>query len=209
MVTSTDLLDLLAVDRVMPIIRSTSCANAVAIGRTLFDAGYRLLEVSLTTPGALTAIAALAADSRAEVGAGTVLTAEDVAAAADVGASFMVTPAVTESIEAAATRHLPVLAGALTPTEIRAALERGATAVKLFPADLGGPAYLSALQAPFPHAPIIPVGGIDLETGREYLHRGALALGVGSPITGKPTDAVDLDALVERAVAFRSLTAEA
>ncbi|MCC2032650.1 bifunctional 4-hydroxy-2-oxoglutarate aldolase/2-dehydro-3-deoxy-phosphogluconate aldolase [Microbacterium allomyrinae] len=208
MVTTTELRDLLVTERVMPIIRSTSRENAVAIGRTLIDAGFRALEVSLTTPGALDAIGELAADARAEIGAGTVLTAKDVAAALAAGATFMVTPAVTASIEASADAGVPVLAGALTPTEILAALERGATAVKLFPAEFGGPAYLSALRAPFPDVPLIPVGGVDLTTGRDYLQRGALALGVGSPLTGKATDPVDLISLALRAAAFRTLSAQ-
>ncbi|HWI29903.1 MAG TPA: bifunctional 4-hydroxy-2-oxoglutarate aldolase/2-dehydro-3-deoxy-phosphogluconate aldolase [Microbacterium sp.] len=208
MVTTTELRDLLIAQRVMPIIRSASRVHAVAIGRTLIDAGFRALEVSLTTPGALEAISALAADTRAEIGAGTVLTEEDVAAAMNAGATFMVTPAVTASIEASVDAGAPVLAGALTPTEILDALERGATAVKLFPAEFGGPAYLSALRAPFPDVPLIPVGGVDLATGRDYLRRGALALGVGAPLTGKATDPLDLTSLAVRAAAFRALSAQ-
>lgn len=203
MVSSTQLLQLLRAERVMPIIRSTASENAVAIGRTLIDAGFRVLEVSLTTPGALDAIAELSEDPRAEIGAGTVLTAADVSAATAAGASFMVTPAVTASIEVSAAAGIPVLAGALTPTEVLAALERGATAVKLFPAEFGGPSYLSALRSPLPDAPIIPVGGVDVESGREYLRRGALAVGVGSPLTG--TGPVDLTAISSRAAAFRAL----
>ncbi|MFB7892869.1 bifunctional 4-hydroxy-2-oxoglutarate aldolase/2-dehydro-3-deoxy-phosphogluconate aldolase [Microbacterium sp. NPDC056044] len=207
MVTSTELRDLLVAERVMPIVRSASRAHAVAIGRTLIEAGFRALEVSLTTPGALDAISTLAADPRAEIGAGTVLTAADVAAATAAGATFMVTPAVTASIEASVDAGVPVLAGALTPTEILEALERGASAVKLFPAEFGGPAYLSALRAPFPGVSLIPVGGVDLATGREYLRRGALALGVGSPLTGKATDPLDLASLAVRAAEFRALSA--
>lgn len=205
MVSSVRLLELLSAERVMPIIRSTTSEDAIAIGRTLIDAGFRVLEVSLTTPGALAAITELAEDPRSEIGAGTVLTAADVASATAAGAAFMVTPAVTASIEAAAEADIPVLAGALTPSEILAALERGASAVKLFPAEVGGPAYFSALRAPLPDAPIIPVGGVDLDSGREYLRRGALAVGVGSPLTGKGV--VDLPAIAARAAAFRALSA--
>jgi 2-dehydro-3-deoxyphosphogluconate aldolase/(4S)-4-hydroxy-2-oxoglutarate aldolase len=204
MVSTAQHLQLLRAERVMPIIRSATGEDALAIGRTLIDAGFRALEVSLTTPGALDAIAELSPDPRAEIGAGTVLTAADVSAATAAGASFMVTPAVTASIEVSAAAGIPVLAGAFTPTEVLAALERGATAVKLFPAEFGGPSYLSALRSPLPDAPIIPVGGVDVESGREYLRRGALAVGVGSPLTG--TGPTDLAAISSRAAAFRALS---
>lgn len=215
MVTSTELLDIIRSERLMPIIRSDDGAKALAIGRTLIDAGYGVLEVSLTTPDAPRVIAELRAHrpaearatetGAAEVGAGTVLTADDVAIARDAGATFIVTPAVAPSIRVAASMGLPVLAGALTPTEILAALAEGATAVKLFPAELGGPAYFSALRAPLPQVPLIPVGGVGLETGRDFLDRGAIALGVGSPLTGAASDDLDLSALTERAAAFRRM----
>lgn len=165
--------------------------------------------MSLTTPGALDVIAELTEYGPAQVGAGTVLSAADASAARDAGSSFIVTPAVTASIAASVELGMPVLAGALTPTEILAALEAGATAVKLFPAELGGPAYFSALRAPFPDVPLIPVGGVTLETGREYLDRGAVALGVGSPLTGRASDPVDLNVIAERAAAFRRMVAGA
>lgn len=205
MVTSEDLLALVTAERLLPIIRSDAPAKALAIGRTLIEAGYRVLEVSLTTPGAVDVIAELCAESDAEIGAGTVLTAGDAAKAQAAGATFIVTPAVAPSIAAAVSAGMPVLAGALTPTEILAALDAGATAVKLFPAELGGPAYFGALRAPFPDVPLIPVGGVGLDTGREYLDRGAVALGVGSPLTGRASDDLDVPALTRRAEAFRRM----
>lgn len=205
MVTSADLLALLAEERLMPIIRSDDRLAARAIARTVIEAGCRVLEISLTTPGALAVIGELSGLTGVEVGAGTVIRAEDAAAARDAGASFLVTPAVTSAVATGVELGLPVLAGALTPTEIVAAVDAGATAVKLFPAEFGGPAYLSALRAPLPTVPLIPVGGVTLETGRDYLERGALALGVGSPLTGAATGAVDIEALAKRAAAFRRL----
>jgi 2-dehydro-3-deoxyphosphogluconate aldolase/(4S)-4-hydroxy-2-oxoglutarate aldolase len=205
MVTSTELLTLVGAERLMPIIRSDDAAKAAAIGITLIDAGYGVLEVSLTTPNAPQVIAELCSHGGAEIGAGTVLTVEDVKIAADAGATFIVTPAVTPSISEAVAADLPVLAGALTPTEILAALDAGATAVKLFPAEMGGPAYFSALRAPLPHVPLIPVGGVSLESGRDFLNRGAIALGVGSPLTGKASDELDIESLTARAAAFRRM----
>jgi len=205
MVSPAHLFALVSRERVMPIIRCHSGADAVRLGRALIEAGFGALEVSLTTPGALDAIAELAAIGAAQVGAGTVLTVQDVADAHAAGATFMVTPASTESLSESVARELPVLAGALTPTEILAAWNAGATAVKLFPAELGGPTYFSALRAPLPDIPLIPVGGITVESGRDYLSRGAVALGVGSPLTGRANDTFDRASLNERAHAFLSL----
>lgn len=204
MVTPAELLALLRDERLMPIIRSDSAEAAASIGHALIEGGYTLLEVSLTTPGALSVITELSRTS-AEVGAGTVLTAADALAAREAGASFIVTPAVAESIPVSVQMGLPVLAGALTPTEIVAAVTAGATAVKLFPAELGGVDYFSALRAPFPDVPLIPVGGVTLTSGRAYLDRGALALGLGSPLTGKASDPVDIAAIGARAEAFRRM----
>lgn len=150
-----DLTGELAAARVLGIIRGTDTAAAIATGVALLDEGVRVIEVALTTPGALRAIDAIraAAPAGALVGAGTVLTATDVADVAAAGAHFVVTPAVVESIPEAVRRGLPVAAGALTPTEAYTAVRMGASAVKLFPASLGGPAYLRALRDPFPQLP--------------------------------------------------------
>lgn len=208
MVTAEQLLQELAADRLMPIVRSSSREIAGLIGHTLIERGYTLLEISLTTPGALDVIRELSdAHPGVRVGAGTVLRPEQSADAHAAGAQFIVTPGLAPSIEAAAELGLPVLAGALTPTEIIAAVDRGVTAVKLFPAELGGPAYFSALRAPLPDVPLIPVGGVTVETGEAYLRRGALGLGLGSPLIGTVTSEADVPGLVERADAFRAMVA--
>lgn len=205
MVTCDEFLALVSSERIMPIIRSDDRGKAVMIGRTLIEVGYRVLEVSLTTADALGVITELNEQGSAHVGAGTVLTAGDAMAARAAGATFIVTPAVTASIAAGAEVGLPVLAGALTPTEILSARDAGASAVKVFPAELGGPAYLAALRAPFPDIPLIPVGGVTLATGREYLDHGAIAVGVGSPLTGRASDSLDAVALARRAEDFRRM----
>ncbi len=205
MVSSSELLALLSAERIMPIVRSDDRDKATRIAEALITAGYRVLEVSLTTPGALDVIAALSAHATVEVGAGTVLTARDARDARAAGARFIVTPAVTESIAASVEMGVPVLAGALTPTEVVSARNAGASAVKLFPAELGGPAYFSALRAPFPDIPLMPVGGVTLDTGHAYLEAGALALGVGSPLTGRSSDPFDAVALTRRAESFRRM----
>ncbi|WP_262403504.1 bifunctional 4-hydroxy-2-oxoglutarate aldolase/2-dehydro-3-deoxy-phosphogluconate aldolase [Actinomadura sp. CNU-125] len=97
---------------------------------------------------------------------------------------------------------MPVLAGALTPTEVAAAAASGVDAVKLFPASAHGPGYLKALRDPFPDVPFVPVGGVGRDEAVEYLALGAVAVGVGSPLCGDAPHGGDLDALRARARAF-------
>ncbi|MGN9767951.1 bifunctional 4-hydroxy-2-oxoglutarate aldolase/2-dehydro-3-deoxy-phosphogluconate aldolase [Micromonospora sp. SD12] len=187
--------------RILAIIRGTDTTAAIAAGTALLQEGVRLVEVALTTPDALRAIEALraAAPAGALVGAGTVLTTADVADVAAAGAQFVVTPAVVESIAEAARRGLPVAAGALTPTEAYTAVRMGASAVKLFPASVGGPAYLRAVRDPFPDIPFVAVGGVGLDDVPGYLRAGAIAVGLGGPLVGDAASGGDLDALRARA----------
>ncbi|HEX5540285.1 MAG TPA: bifunctional 4-hydroxy-2-oxoglutarate aldolase/2-dehydro-3-deoxy-phosphogluconate aldolase [Micromonospora sp.] len=197
----------LAAARLMAVIRGTDGAAAAAAGTVLLAEGVRLVEVALTTPGALQAIEAIRASAPdgVLVGAGTVLTVADVADVAAAGAQFVVTPAVVESIPEAARRGLPVAAGALTPTEAVTAVGMGAAAVKLFPAALGGPGYLRALRDPFPEIPFVAVGGVGLDEVSDYLDVGAIAVGVGSPLVGDAASGGSLDDLRARARAYLAL----
>jgi 2-dehydro-3-deoxyphosphogluconate aldolase/(4S)-4-hydroxy-2-oxoglutarate aldolase len=194
----------LAAARVMAIIRGTDTAAAVAAGMALLEEGVRLVEVALTTPGALRAIEAIrsGAPGGSLIGAGTVLTVADVADVAAAGAQFVVTPAVVESIPEATRRGLPVAAGALTPTEAHTARQMGASAVKVFPASLGGPAYLKALRDPFPDIPFVAVGGVGLDEMHAYLGVGAIAVGVGGPLVGDAASGGSLGDLRARARAY-------
>jgi 2-dehydro-3-deoxyphosphogluconate aldolase / (4S)-4-hydroxy-2-oxoglutarate aldolase len=119
------------------------------------------------------------------------------------GAGFLLTPAAGSGADAAHDAGVPVLAGALSPSEVWAAHEAGAAAVKLFPASLGGPAYLRALRDPFPDVPLVPVGGVDTGAAVAYLAAGAVAVGVGSPLLGDAVTGGDLGALAERVARFR------
>lgn len=204
----TSFLDALARERLLAIIRGTDPAAVIAAGRTLIGSGMRFLEVSLVTTDALRVISELArlASDDAVIGAGTVLTRDDVESAAAAGARFMVTPAVTESVAESVARGIPVLAGALTPTEVVTAMNLGATAVKLFPAALGGPTYLRGLRDPLPDVPFVPVGGVDSALAADYLAAGAVAVGVGSPLVGDAARGGDLAALAARATAFLAVT---
>jgi len=194
----------LARERLLVIIRGADPEAAIATSLVLLRSGIRFLEVSLVTADALGVIAEVArsAPDGAVIGAGTVLTRDDVTRAAEAGARFVVTPAVTESVAESVAVGIPVLAGAFTPTEALTAMRLGAAAVKLFPSALGGPAYLRALRDPLPDVPFVPVGGVDVSLAAEYLAVGAIAVGVGSPLVGDAVRGGDLDALRARAAAF-------
>jgi 2-dehydro-3-deoxyphosphogluconate aldolase / (4S)-4-hydroxy-2-oxoglutarate aldolase len=199
-----EFLDQLTAAGLLAIVRGSDPSAATRAALVLIECGIRFIEVSLVTTDALRVIAEVSrlAPDGCVIGAGTVLTVDDVVRAHDAGATFMVTPALTESVAEAVARGIPVLAGALTPTEVVTALDRGATAVKLFPASAGGPAYLRALRDPLPRAPLVPVGGVDATRAAEYLAAGAAAVGVGSPLVGDAARGGDLDALRGRAAAF-------
>ncbi|MFD9060718.1 bifunctional 4-hydroxy-2-oxoglutarate aldolase/2-dehydro-3-deoxy-phosphogluconate aldolase [Kitasatospora purpeofusca] len=190
--------------KVLAVVRADSPHLAVACVHALAEAGIGALEISLTTPGALDAIARARADSPPDVliGAGTVLTAEHAELAAAAGASFAVTPGLTPGAARSTALGLPLLCGALTPTEVLAALDAGAAAVKVFPAATHGPVYLRDLLAPLPHAPLIAIGGIDARTAPAYLAAGALAVGIGSPLLGDAGRGGSLAGLADRAGAL-------
>ena len=196
-----DFLGPLAQARLMAIVRAPDADGAVRAALALCDAGVRLVEISLTTRGALDAIARLRAEAPSQVwvGAGTVLTARDVTDVLAAGAGFVVTPALAESVDAAVAAGVPVAAGAFTPSEAVAAVQRGADVVKLFPASVLGPGYLRALRDPLPDVPFMAVGGIGVDAARDFLAAGAVAVGVGSPLLGDAATGGDLDALRGRA----------
>ena len=120
---------------------------------------------------------------RALLGAGTVLDTETARAAMLAGAEFIVSPSTNRSVIEICNRYSKlVLPGALTPTEVVTAWEAGADIVKIFPSDLGGPAYLKSLRAPLPQVRMLPTGGVDLNTAADFLKAGACALGVGGSL---------------------------
>jgi 2-dehydro-3-deoxyphosphogluconate aldolase/(4S)-4-hydroxy-2-oxoglutarate aldolase len=191
--------------RLIAIIRSNTVEGAVLTADTLFKAGIRALEVTLTLKEAAQAIRQIASFAPADaiVGAGTVITRSQVDYSIDAGAQFIVTPFMGESVSYALQQDIGVIAGAYSPTEIYSALANGAAAVKLFPASSVGPQFVKALCEPFPHARIIPVGGVSLENISEYFNAGAFAVGVGGPLVGDAvTPSGDHEALSQRARLF-------
>ena len=202
-----DLLARLGSSKVVAIVRAAAPGVAGAVSVALVEAGIDVVEIPLTTPDALEAIAWVRdrVGDRVLVGAGTVLTVADVAAVAAAGGDFAVTPAVTAAVGECARWGLPVLAGAYTPTEVVAAVEAGATAVKLFPAGTGGLAHLKALRDPLPGVPFVPVGGVTVGLAADYLDAGAVAVGVGGPLVGDAVRGGSLGELRARAAEFARL----
>lgn len=186
--------------RIIAIVRSKTGAHLQDACLALVDAGIRAIEVTSNTPGAVDAIRMLA-DRGVEVGMGTVRTTADARAAADAGATFLVTPALSLDVGAAAAAEgLRWYPGAMTPTEIETAWQAGATAVKVFPAAaLGGPAYLREVRAPLDDVPLVPTGGVRLDHIADYAAAGAYGVGLGSPLLGDAVDTGHLAALAARA----------
>ncbi|GAA3873145.1 bifunctional 4-hydroxy-2-oxoglutarate aldolase/2-dehydro-3-deoxy-phosphogluconate aldolase [Streptomyces sedi] len=177
-----------------------------ALHDTLVDAGVHALEITLTTPGAEAALTRWRAlDRQVPVGAGTVRTPDDVRRAVRAGAQFLVTPTTSPAVlEAAGEAEVPVLCGALTPTEIETAWRLGAAAVKVFPADTAGAHdYVRAVRAPLPDIPLLPTGGVDAPAARGYAALGCHGVGVGSSLVrDAPTTPAALASLGARAAAL-------
>ncbi len=175
----------IASTRVIAIARGLRADAVLAALEPLVSAGIRAIEVTLDSPDALATITACRerAASDVVVGAGTVLTEGDAQAALAAGAAFLVAPGFSEeTVRAAVEARVPVFPGAFTPTEVIAAWEAGATAVKLFPAGGVGPGYLKDVRGPLRHIPLIPTGGIGEANIGEFLAAGAVAVAVGGSL---------------------------
>ena len=171
---------------IVPVVRAANAEQAWLACRALRAGGIDVLEVTMTVPDAPTLIRELVAQFGDEVlvGAGTVLDAETARACIRAGAEFIVSPGFdAEIVRAAHDAGKPALPGALTPTEVMAAMKAGADIIKVFPASaMGGAKYLRSLRGPFPHARLLPTGGVNASTAREFISAGAVALGVGSEL---------------------------
>jgi 2-dehydro-3-deoxyphosphogluconate aldolase/(4S)-4-hydroxy-2-oxoglutarate aldolase len=174
---------------IVPVIRVASAPEAFEVSRAIKDGGVSVIEVAMTTPGAMDAIKEASQKFGKEVllGAGTVLDPETARAALLNGAKFLVSPSLNLDVIKMANRYSAVvIPGALTPTEILTAWEAGADLVKVFPiAQVGGPAYLKAIQAPLPHIPLVPTGGVNLQNAGEFIKSGAAAIAVGGELVDK------------------------
>ncbi|HEV8382066.1 MAG TPA: bifunctional 4-hydroxy-2-oxoglutarate aldolase/2-dehydro-3-deoxy-phosphogluconate aldolase [Gemmatimonadales bacterium] len=181
-------LDPLLEPGVIAVVRARQATGLAALARNLAAGGVRALEITLTTPGAVEAIAEFTRAGAAPgtlIGAGTVLDAHDARNVLDAGARFVVSPTLEpEVIHVCRDRNVPCLPGAFTPSEILAAWRAGAALVKLFPAAAVGPAFLRDLLGPLPFLRVVPSGGVSLESAGDWIRAGAAAVSVGSALLG-------------------------
>lgn len=191
---------------IVAILRRTDSSLAVETAQALLDGGVKVVEVTLNTDGAEAMIAALAnkLGDRLIVGAGTVMSREDVKRALGAGARFIVSPhtdpdVIDEAVKAGA----PAAPGAFTPTEIVRAWQLGASVVKVFPIGSVGPRYLRDVLAPLTQIPLMPTGGVNLDNAAEFIRAGARGLGLGSDlVSAKAVAERDFASLTDRAQRF-------
>ncbi len=204
----SETLDQLAAARLVPVVVLDDAAHARPLAGALVEGGLPVAEVTFRTAAAAAAIEQMAADGRVLVGAGTVLTPAQVDQAVDAGARYVVSPGLSrEVVERCAERGVPALPGAVTATEVQAALAAGISTVKFFPAETsGGAAAIKALSAPFGDVRFVPTGGIGPKNLADYLSLSSVAAVGGSWMV--PRDAIaagrfeDVAAMVAEAVAL-------
>jgi len=199
---------------VVPVVRASSAQEARMAADAVREGGIPIVEITMTVPGAVEVIRELVKNAPGDVlvGAGTVLNAEAARRCLDAGAQFLVSPGLNlEVVKLAGTEGKVMMAGALTPTEVITAWEAGSDFVKVFPCgQVGGAKYIKALKGPLPHVPLVPTGGVNLNTAGELIEAGAAALGVGGELVqaealrlGKP------EVIVENARKFLAAVSQA
>jgi len=173
---------------IIPAVRVASAEHACYAAETVCRSGIPIAEITMTVPHAFEVISDLVKNvPEMIVGAGTVLDVETAQACVDAGAHFLTsTGFVREVVEFAQKKHMLVIAGALTPTELIHAWKAGSDMIKIFPcAQVGGASYIHTLKVPFPYVPLIAAGGVDQQTAFNYILAGASALGIGGELIPK------------------------
>ncbi len=186
------------------IVRADSANAALQLAEACIAGGMDALEIAFTTPDTLDVIKRLRQrhGDKVLLGAGTVLDTETARLAIMAGAKFIISPNVNpDTIRICQRYQVLSMPGAMTPTEILVALEAGADIVKVFPAEAFSPAYVKALRAPLPQAPLMPTGGVTLENLHQWFESGAVAVGIGGSLTG-PAAKGDYNAVTAAASAF-------
>jgi len=170
---------------IVAVVRAPDSQQLVEVARALADGGVSVVEITMSVPDALDVLRQVrqALGERILLGAGTVLDPETARAVLLAGAEYIVTPTLNLGVIRLCQRYDKlVLPGAFTPTEILTAWEAGADIVKVFPADVVGPAFFKAIRGPLPHIRLMPTGGVDLTTAADFLKAGACCLGIGSQL---------------------------
>lgn len=205
--------DQLLASRVIPVLRLPSRKDAEVAIDCLIEAGFKTVEVTLTTPGAIELIASLRRRGKVDflIGAGTVLDLANAQACLDAGADYLVSPCLVPGMAALADAAGRIaLTGGFTPGEVMAAWREGAAVVKVFPASTGGPSHLGALHAVYPDIPLCPTGGVSSSNMLDYFKAGAAVVGVGNNVIDqKALAAGDLGGVIAHARAFLDIAATA
>ena len=196
--------------KIVPVVRASSPEQALGAADAVRAGGIPIVEVTMTVPGAIEVIAGLSRlmGSDVLIGAGTVLDAATAQKCLDAGAQFLVSPGFdAETVALARRLDVLIMPGALTPTEVITAWKAGADFVKIFPCgNVGGPAYIKSLKAALPQIPMIPTGGVNLETAAAFLRAGASALGIGGELISKAAlDSGNFAAITESAKQFTAI----
>ena len=198
-------IDKLLSEKMMTLVRSNSQSEGQALADALVEAGVKVIEITLTTPGAHKIIEKLLKNKDLLVGAGTVRTVKEVKKLEDIGVSFIVSPNTNEDVIAATKKlNLVSMPGVSTPSEVAIAEESGADILKLFPATILGPDHLKMLREPFPGNRWCPTAGITLDSIPKWFEAGADLVGLGGPVTKDGVSGVSKNVL-----AFRNAINEA
>lgn len=202
--TRREALSVIRESGVIAILRAPDAERFEAVAEALHSAGITCIELTMTSRGALDALRRVRERLPEDVslGVGTVLDVETVDAAVEAGAEYLIAPTVQDDVIARAREHgVPMIPGALTPTEILHAHRAGAAAVKVFPCGpVGGAAYVKALRGPLPDVPLIPTGGVSVDDVAALIAAGVVAVGLGAPLVGDAASSGgDLDGLRQRA----------
>ena len=197
---------------IVAVIRADSGDVLADDAEALVAGGVDVMEVTFTVPNAIEVIQEVKrrVGDQILLGAGTVLDTETARAAILAGAEFIVSPATNTDVIQLCRRYDKIITpGVFTPTEAITAWEAGADILKVFPADIGGPAHLKALRGPLPQCRLMPTGGVDLNTAADFLRAGAVALGVGGALVENATvEAGDFARIESLARQYKQIVAD-
>jgi len=199
---------------IVPVVRASSPQQAMQAAEAVCAGGIPIVEVTMTVPGAIDVITQLAKAAGKDIliGAGTVTDADTAQRCLDAGAEFIVSPGFDlPTVKLAQANKVLVIPGALTPTEIIVAVKAGSDLVKIFPCGtVGGAKYIKALKGPFPDVPMVPTGGVNLETAADFILAGAEALGIGGElVSASVLKSGKTNEIIETAKKFVAIVREA
>ena len=198
---------------VVPVVRADTPEKARKISEAVKAGGINVIEITMTVPGAVNLIDELTNEYRDDeniiFGAGSVMDGETARNCILAGAEFIVGPSLDEGMIEVANRYQkPVIPGAMTPTEVKKALEAGADIVKIFPASLFGPKIIKAIKGPIPHAELLPTGGVNHDNVKDWIEAGSYAVAAGSAIVSGAEEG-DFEQVRENAERFVELVSKA